>query len=170
MSSRFSEIFNIGVDGDISDEEFLVLGITHQASLANGIGTSGASLKTRNDVFSRYKQHGFRFTNIVARSAIVSTNLSGEGIQIFHNAYVGPNVKLGDNIILNTGAIVEHDSSIGDSAFVGPGAIICGGVTIGRNVFIGAGAIVLPDVKIPTNTVIPAGSRFPALGIKNHKL
>lgn len=162
--------FHIGSDGDLTDELFLAdykpLGIL----LANGVGVKGISLLLRNRLFYKYKERGFHFENIVASSAILLSDLVSEGIQIFHNVYIGPNVKIGDNTIINTGAIVEHDSSIGESSFVGPGAVICGGVAIESNVFIGAGAIILPDTKIPTNTVIPAGSRFPVLEARNHKL
>jgi acetyltransferase-like isoleucine patch superfamily enzyme len=169
-SSVFSHFIHIGLDADISDEDFLVSHLNSNPPIANGVGATHASLKTRNGLYSFYKDRGFYFINVIAESATISSGLSGEGIQIFHNTYVGPNVNLGNNIILNTGATVEHDSIIGDSSFVGPGAIICGGVTIGNNVFIGAGAIILPEMDVPANAVIPAGTRFPTLNPKNHKL
>ena len=88
--------------------------------------------------------------------------------------------RIGNNVIINTGAIVEHENIIEDSAHIGPGAVLAGKVTvkketfigirvavkeyitIGKNVTVGAGAVVLED--IPDN-VVAVG--IPAKIIKN---
>lgn len=169
LNNTTSQIKHIGVEGEISDQEMLSEGHETDVSIVNGVGVIGANLKRRNEIYSRYVDRGFTFQNTIAGTVIMSSELSAQGVQIFHRAYIGPDVLIGNNTVINTGTIVEHDSNIGDSSFIGPGAIICGGVTIGSNVFIGAGAIILPDLNIPANTVIPAGTRFPILMPKNHK-
>jgi UDP-perosamine 4-acetyltransferase len=61
---------------------------------------------------------------------------------------------IGDNRIVNTGAIVDHDCLIGGHVHVAPGAMahigtaaaIIQGIKIGAGVIIGAGSVVIRDV------------------------
>jgi len=82
-----------------------------------------------------------------------------------------PYVRLGNNVVLSTCALICHDASVAmlnraygvkldsvgkidirDNVFIGYGAIILPGVTIGPNAIIGAGAVVTGDV--PEGTVV----------------
>jgi len=78
--------------------------------------------------------------------------------QIMAGVLIGPHVHLGKNILINTGAQIDHDCVIGDHCSIAPGAILCGGVTLGEGCFIGAGAIIVENVTLEPNTFIPAGS------------
>jgi UDP-3-O-[3-hydroxymyristoyl] glucosamine N-acyltransferase len=82
----------------------------------------------------------------------------GNGIQMLAHATIMNNVKLGDFCIINTGAIVEHDSVIGTGVHVAPGAIVLGNCTIGDYSFIGAGAIIIQGCTVPPRTFVKAGS------------
>ena len=72
---------------------------------------------------------------------------------------IGIDTIVGDNVLINTGVIIEHDCKIGNHATIGPGAILCGKVEVGEGAFIGAGAIIGPKVKIKPWEVISAGER-----------
>jgi len=61
-------------------------------------------------------------------------------------------------VLINTGAIVEHDCSIGEGSVVGPRATLTGRVTVGSGVEVGAGAIVLPDRTVGDDARIGAGA------------
>lgn len=71
---------------------------------------------------------------------------------------VNPFASLGNGVIINTGAIVEHESIIGDFVHIAPGAVLAGNVMIGDNTFIGAGAVVKQGVKICNDVIVGAGS------------
>ncbi len=60
--------------------------------------------------------------------------------------------------IINTSAVVEHDTVVEAFAHVAPGAVLCGAVRIGRAALIGAGSVVLPQVRIGAKAILGAGS------------
>jgi acetyltransferase-like isoleucine patch superfamily enzyme len=73
-------------------------------------------------------------------------------------AVVNPNARLGDNVIVNTGAIVEHDCILGDHVHVASGACLSGGVRVGRKSFIGVGASSIQNVSIGEGCLIGGGA------------
>jgi sugar O-acyltransferase (sialic acid O-acetyltransferase NeuD family) len=92
-------------------------------------------------------------TALICRSAVY-----GEGLQVMPLAVVHNNARLGDQCIINTRALVEHDCILHDGVEIGPGAVLCGRVTIGQNTWIGANATVKPRVTIGSNSIIGAGA------------
>lgn len=82
----------------------------------------------------------------------------GRGAQIMAGAVIQCGARLGDNVVANTGARIDHDCAIGDHAFISPGAVLCGAVRVGEGSFVGAGAIVMPGVTIGAGAVIAAGA------------
>lgn len=73
-------------------------------------------------------------------------------------SHVGNNSKVGNFTIINTGAILEHDSFIGDFSHLAPSAVTGGRVRIGDRTTIGINATILPGITIGNNCVIGAGS------------
>jgi UDP-perosamine 4-acetyltransferase len=65
-------------------------------------------------------------------------------------------VKVGENAVLYSNAVAEHDCHIAAHAYLSPGVILCGGVTVEPLAFIGAGAVVLPGVTIGTRAMVRA--------------
>lgn len=82
----------------------------------------------------------------------------GPGCFIAALAVVGPNARLGVSVIVNHGAIVDHDVSVGDYTHVAPLAALGGGARLGRRVLVGSGASVLPGVSVGDDVVIGAGA------------
>jgi len=62
------------------------------------------------------------------------------------------------NVLINTGAQIDHDCKIGDHCVIAPGAILCGEVTLGEGCFVGAGAIIIEGVELEAGTFVPAGT------------
>lgn len=73
-------------------------------------------------------------------------------------AYVGPQAEIGDNVIINTGSIVEHEVVIGNHTHIAPHATACGRSKIGNNVFCGAGSTVIDNISVCDNVIIGAGA------------
>ena len=89
----------------------------------------------------------------ISKSVII-----GSGSMILAKSTIQTHSKIGDHVIVNTGAIVEHDCEIDDFVHIGPGSVICGEVRVGRGALIGANSTILPRVKIGDWATIGAGS------------
>jgi acetyltransferase-like isoleucine patch superfamily enzyme len=61
-------------------------------------------------------------------------------------------------VIVNSGALIEHDCIVGDYAHVAPNASLGGGVHIGSFCLLGLGAVVLPGVTVGSGSIIGAGA------------
>lgn len=102
---------------------------------------------------------GFSLATAVHPSAILASQVRiGAGSVIAAGSVVCVDVSLGENVIVNTCASVDHGSVIGDGAHVGPGARVGGRVILERAVFEGMGAIIVAGVRIGANSVIGAGA------------
>lgn len=170
-----SKIMGVPVLGNVSKlSELRRQGIGLAVNAVGGIG----SITPRLKLYECLRQAGFDFPTVIhPRAYVEPTATLGGGGQIFFNAYVGSEVKVGFGCIINTGAIISHDCTLGDFVNISPGAILAGavtvnerslvgmGVTINLNVSIGAGARVgnSATVKndIPDNGVVRAGTIWP---------
>lgn len=82
----------------------------------------------------------------------------GAGIFVGNHAHIGPEAIIGDNTILNTGCIVEHEVKIGMHCHIGPRAVISGRCKMGDRVFIGVGAVIKDGISICSDVIIGAGA------------
>lgn len=82
----------------------------------------------------------------------------GEGLNLMHHVYIGPNVVLGNGTLVNAKSSIHHDSRIGSFCEICIGVSIAGRCTIGNEVFIGMGALILPGVTIGDKAIIGAGA------------
>ncbi len=78
----------------------------------------------------------------------------------FNLAAVGCDVVIGEDCLINTGAIVSHDCRIGHHVRISPGAILAGNVTIGENTLIGMGTTIYMGVKIGADVIIANGQNI----------
>lgn len=102
---------------------------------------------------------GFELPAIVHPAAWVSPSAQlGAGVSVMARAIVGTLARLEDLVILNSGAIVEHDNRIGAGTHIAPGATLAGAVRVGQRVLLGAGCTVCPYVSIGDDVVVGAGS------------
>jgi sugar O-acyltransferase (sialic acid O-acetyltransferase NeuD family) len=92
------------------------------------------------------------------KAAVAATASLGVGCFVAATAVVAPLVRLGRSVIVNHGAVVDHDCSIGDFSHIAPRAALGGGVTVGAGVLVGSGASVLPGVHIGDGAIVGAGA------------
>lgn len=104
-------------------------------------------------------EEGLTPISVVHPRAIIADNVQiGKGVQIMAGAVIQPEVKIGDQCIINTNASVDHEDVLEDGVEVGPGATLCGNVHVEINGWIAAGAVVLPRIRIGHDALVGSGS------------
>ena len=115
-------------------------------------------MDTRAKLLKNYEDAGAEFATLIAPTAIVTPKSKiGAGSAIMAGAIIN-RAELLPNVIVNSGAIVEHDCHIGPNTFIGPGAVIGGFTTIGKNCFVGLGAKIGNGLKIGDDITIAMGA------------
>jgi acetyltransferase EpsM len=144
----------------------------------NAVGGIG-NIAVRIKIFHKLAEQGFAFPALAHPTAYIDpTAQLFPGSQVFVNAYLGSDVRLGFGCIVNTGAIISHDCRLGDYVNISPGAILAGevvveegaligmgvtvnlGVRVGRGARLGNSAVIKSDV--PAGSVVRAGAVWPA--------
>ena len=90
------------------------------------------------------------------KNILTDSSIRGKGIFI-SRCFIGSEVEIYDNSIVNTGAIVEHHTVIAPHCNVTPGAILnfC---KLGEGVYVGSGSTIIQLVEIAPYTIIGAGA------------
>ena len=144
----------------------------------NAVGGIG-DITPRLQIYEKIKAAGLTVPSVIhPRAYIEKSAAMAGGQQVFFNAYVGSDVKVGFGCIINTGAILSHDCILGDYVNISPGAILAGAVQVGERTLIGMGVTINLGVKIgngvrignsavvksdvPDNGIVRAGGLWPA--------
>ena len=113
--------------------------------------------KTRENIAKQLIE--FNFFNVIhAHASVAKTAQIQPSCFVAAQAVLGPDSRLGQYVIVNHGAVIDHDCEVGDFCHIAPNASLGGGVKVGKNVLVGAGAVILPNIKIADNVVIGAGA------------
>jgi sugar O-acyltransferase (sialic acid O-acetyltransferase NeuD family) len=128
------------------------------AALCIGVGVMPGKGR-RAELFASLQNRGFEFVAVAHPSAVIAARTRlGAGVQVLAGAVLQTGVSLGDNVIVNTRASVDHDCVIERDVMIGPGAVLCGEVGVAQAAYIGAGAVLMPGVRVGAQAVIGAGS------------
>ena len=112
----------------------------------------------RLTLFRRLRDQGFALPVIVSPYAVVSPHSRlGAGTVVMHGAVVNAGAVVGENCILNTKALVEHDARIGAHCHISTGAIVNGNASVGDRSFVGSHATVVNDVDVEAGAFVRAG-------------
>lgn len=150
-----SQIFGVSVRGG---DEFLDQVDPSCARLLNGLGAN-PGVAHRKRLFEKMKARGFVFETVRHPFAVIGYEcLMGEGTQLMAGTILQNRVQIGDNVVINTCASIDHDCVIGPHAFISPGTVLCGEVIVEDSSFVGAGAVVLPGLRIEANAIVGAGA------------
>ncbi len=131
--------------------------------LINGVGNSpqigDSMLAARARVYTDFKFKGYSFGTLVGEHVHVGYHTDwAEGVQFLGRVDIGSHCRIGENVLINTCAQIDHDCVIGAHSHVAPGVILCGSVVVGNAVHVGAGAVVIQGVHIGDGAVIGAGA------------
>lgn len=132
----------------------------HIAFIYSNLPRMGA----RRKLIEKYEDYGAKFSTLISPSAIVTPqSVIGEGSAVMTGAIIN-RANVGRHVVINSGAIIEHDCTIGNNTFIGPGAIVGGFTNIGENCFIGLGAKIGNGLSIADNISVAMGA------VVNHNL
>lgn len=113
----------------------------------------------RKRLFEKYCNKGFTPTSVCHPAASISSSaLVGRSCVILAASIVGVECRLADGVIINNGAVVEHDCNIGEFVHVASGAVVAGGATIGAASFLGANCSIRHGVSVAAGVTIGHGS------------
>ncbi|MBI5202012.1 MAG: acetyltransferase [Elusimicrobia bacterium] len=125
---------------------------------AVGLGSIGDS-RARAGLRKRLAAAGFELPSLVHPSAIVSKTVSlGDACQVMAGALLNPGVRAEAGVVINTGAVVEHDCRLAEDSFVGPSAVLGGDVVLEEAAFVGIGATVLQGIRVGAKAIVGAGA------------
>ena len=105
------------------------------------------------------QKQGIKPITIIHRKAFVADNVTiGHGSQILAMSALCSGAKLGDAVIVNTSASVDHGCIVESGVHIAPGARIAGDVHIEEHAFIGTGAVILPRIRVGRGAIVGAGA------------
>jgi sugar O-acyltransferase (sialic acid O-acetyltransferase NeuD family) len=142
----------------LGDDAVAFLHRPDEIRLVNGIG-SARSAALRQAIYERFREKQYKFETVIHPSAVIAPDVEiDHGTQIMAGVVVQPGTWLGENVIINTRACIDHDCLIDAHAHVAPGSTLCGHVHVGRAAHIGAGATIIQGIKIGAAAVVGAGA------------
>lgn len=123
--------------------------------IAIGIGDNYIRAKFHE----KFLKMGFELPNIIHPNTVISKNVKfGKGIFVLVGSVINTNSRIGNNVIINTAATVDHDNVLEDHCQVHPGANLTGNVRVKRYSFIGTNAAVNPGVVIGRDCEVGSGA------------
>ncbi|MBN1123000.1 MAG: acetyltransferase [Anaerolineae bacterium] len=141
--------------GDDLISEMIDQGVTH---FVVGVGGTRDN-QPRQRLFDLGLESGLKPLTVRYPGAFVSQHaVVGEGCHLMPMSVVNAGAALGMNVIVNSGAIVEHDCVIGDHVHIATGARLSGTVTVGSGTHVGAGATIRQSIAIGSDAVVGAGA------------
>ena len=104
------------------------------------------------------KTKGMHILNVVHPNSYQADGLLCDGSFFAVNSVVGQGSHVGNFAIVNTGAILDHDSELGDYSHLCPGVVTGGHVKIGKRTTVGLGSMIRDRVTIGDDCFIGMGS------------
>ena len=113
----------------------------------------------RKNIFDELNNSGIKFINAIHPSVIISpTAQLGINNVIYPGARICNNAKIGNNVIICTSTVIEHDNIIEDYVGVSSGVQTGGRVIIKNSAFICISAVIISKVSIGTGSIVGAGA------------
>lgn len=105
-----------------------------------------------------------RTRRIPLASAVHPSAVVMDGVRVDRGSFVGPGAvlvtgtRVADDVIVNTGATVDHDGALMRGSHLAPGVHAAGRVTVGSESLVGVGATLSAGVTVGRSSVVGAGS------------
>ena len=114
--------------------------------------------KLREALHLRVRAAGLALAIVVHPAAFVSPRATvGEGSVLMAGAVVGTGAELGESVIVNCGAVVDHDCRVEPFGHLGVKAGMAGGTVLGHGAWMQAGSSLGYGVRLPAGRVLRTG-------------
>jgi UDP-perosamine 4-acetyltransferase len=142
----------------LGGDEHVLLQDPSRIRLVNGVGSIG-STDLRRAVYDRFREKGYLFEQVIHPSAEIASGVDGgDGLQVMARVVIQPGTRLGENVIINTGALVDHDCRIEAHVHIAPGVTLSGSVHIGSGAHVGTGATIIQGIEVGERSLVGAGA------------
>ena len=114
---------------------------------------------TRKTMAERAAAIGLSFATAIFPLAYVSPDARvGEGVVIYQNVTICRGSSIGNHALVNAGSVISHDTQLDDYTTLNPGVNLAGTVSIGEGCYLGIGCNVIQGIKIGPWTTVGAGA------------
>lgn len=111
----------------------------------------------RKKMYEKMKSLGYKFVNVVSPDAVIQEEVKlGENILICDGVIIECNTSIGDDTYIHGDAFISESCRIGKHCFFGIKSLLAGEVTVGDQCFIGIGATLFDEVSVGEKCVIGA--------------
>jgi sugar O-acyltransferase (sialic acid O-acetyltransferase NeuD family) len=105
------------------------------------------------------QESGMSLATIIHPAAVVSKHSRvGPASFVAALAHLGPDSVVGDGVIINTAASVDHDCIVESFAHLSPRCVLGGHAYVGSRAWVGMGAVVRDRARIGADCVVGAAS------------
>lgn len=113
----------------------------------------------RRRLYELVRSAGYSCTSYVSSRAFVAQNAQiGENTFVQAFAAIQYAVRVGDNVIIDSGTCVGHSTLVEDDCFIGQHVAISGFCTIGRGSFLGDNSCIADNIHIAENCELSPGA------------
>jgi len=152
LSLQGTDFFGYPVAG--GKDDLLTLADAPQKAIV-AIGSNSARCK----VSAWLSDNSIEKVSAIHPSAQLSRGVQiGVGSVVMAGVCINAVTVVGEDVIVNTRASVDHDCVIGNGVHLAPGSTLCGTVTVGAQSFFSAGATIIPNLIIGSDVIVGAGS------------
>lgn len=112
----------------------------------------------REKLHAKVREAGFELLNVIHPTAFVSpTATLGPGCAVMAGAVVGTEAQLGEGVIVNCSATVDHHCRVHAFGHLGVNACMAGGSVLGHCAWMQAGSALGYGVKVESGVVLVPG-------------
>lgn len=109
----------------------------------------------RRDRYQLIKSMGYQFVNYISSRAMVADNVKiGENVLIYEGAIVQPFVEIGNNTIIRSGVNLGHHCVVQDHCFISAEVTVGSRTRIGSQTFIGLNTTILNSITVADGSFI----------------
>jgi UDP-N-acetylbacillosamine N-acetyltransferase len=138
--------------GEEQLDELYQIGVHH---IIMGFGDNRARLRKSELV----REKGYKLVKAIHPKSVVASDVRiGDGSVIVAGAVINPGSNIGENVIINTCASIDHGCALEDGVHISPGGTLGGRVIVRRAAWVGIGATVTEHVIIGEHSLIGAGA------------
>lgn len=151
-----------GADADSRVWSYPMLGRTdalhtlreHAHAVVVAIGNNSV----REKLHARVREAGFELLSVIHPTAFVSpTAALGAGCAVMAGVVVGTEAQLGEGVIVNCGATVDHHCRVDAFGHLGVNASMAGGSVLGHRAWMQAGSALGYGVQVEEDAVLAPG-------------